>query len=61
MNDYSNFYKNITEIEGVPYHPETMLLKYLDMKKININRCDFRVRINNNIDFRRIWYPNLYQ
>jgi hypothetical protein len=60
MNDYSNFYNNITEIEGVPYHPETMLLKYFNMKKIHTNRCDFRVRINNNIDFRRIWYPNLY-
>ena len=60
MDIYSNFYNEINEIKDVQYHPESMLLKYFNMKQITPNRCNFRVRINNNIDFRRIWYPNYY-
>lgn len=56
MNIYSNFYNNLSKLQSCKYHPETMLRKHLEIEKINVERFDFPVRINNNIDFRRVWF-----
>lgn len=56
MNIYSDFYNHMNQIENVPYHPETMLRKYLEMRNTSINRFDFPVRINNKIDFRKVMF-----
>lgn len=61
MNLYSNFYNNIHYTQSSKYYPEVLLYNYL--MKINLipNRIDFPVRINNGIDFRKVWYPNLVE
>lgn len=56
MNLYSDFYNYIDKINNVPYHPETLFLKYFQMRDIKINRIDFPVRINNRIDFRKVMF-----
>lgn len=58
---YSNLYFNFHHVQSVKYYPERML--YLHLKNMNLNptRIDFPVRINNKIDFRRIWYPHLVE
>ena len=59
MNLYSSLYKNLYTVQSSKYYPERML--YLHLKNMNItaSRINFPVRINNGIDFRRIWYPHL--
>lgn len=59
MDLYSNLYNNFHHCQSVKYYPERILYFYL--KSINLfpNRIDFPVRINNGIDFRKVWYPNL--
>lgn len=61
MDIYSNFYNNIHYTQSSKYYPEVMLCNYL--KKVNLipNRINFPVRINNGIDFRKVWYPHLVQ
>jgi hypothetical protein len=59
MDIYSNFYNNIYLTQSSKYYPEVMLLSYLNKMNIFSNRIDFPVRINNGIDFRKIWYPHL--
>lgn len=56
MDIYSDFYKNMDKIHNSQYHPETMLLRYLEMRNVHINRFDFPVRINNKIDFRKVMF-----
>lgn len=56
MDIYSDFYNHMNQIHNVPYHPETMLRKYLEMRNIFVNRFDFPVRINNKIDFRKVMF-----
>lgn len=59
MDLYSDLYNKLHYTQSIKYYPERML--YLHLKNMNIlpNRIDFPVRINNGIDFRRIWYPHL--
>lgn len=61
MNLYGSLYKNFHYTQNVKYHPETVLYKHLNNMNLNPNRIDFPVRINNGIDFRRVWYPHLVQ
>ena len=56
MNLYSDFYHNISKVQDVQYHPESMLRKYFEINDIKVNRFDFRVTINNKIDFRRVMF-----
>lgn len=61
MDIYSNLYYSFNNIQSSKYHPETMLCHYLKSMNVEINRIDFPVRINNGIDFRKVWYPHLVQ
>lgn len=61
MDFYSNLYHNFYYTQSSKYYPERMLLMYLKSINLNANRIDFPVRINNGIDFRRVWYPHLVQ
>ena len=61
MDVYSNLYNNLHTLQSSKYHPETMLFHYLKNMNLTINRIDFPVRINNGIDFRKVWYPHLVQ
>ena len=61
MDVYSNLYHNLYDLQSSKYHPETMLFHYLKNMNLNVNRIDFPVRINNGIDFRKVWYPHLVQ
>lgn len=57
MNIYSDFYIDMINLKiKSTYHSETMLSKYLHMKNVDVERFNFPVRINNNIDFRRVLY-----
>lgn len=59
MDYYSNLYKNFYTVQTTKYYPERMLLEHLKNNKLIPNRIDFPVRINNGIDFRKVWYPEL--
>lgn len=59
MDLYSSFYKNIHHLQSSKYYPETMLFLHLNNMDLTPNRIDFPVRINNGIDFRKVWYPHL--
>ena len=61
MNLYSNLYNNFHYTQSSKFYPERLLLNYLKQVDVKIQRIDFPVRINNCIDFRRIWYPHLVQ
>lgn len=61
MDLYSSLYKNITYLQSSKYYPETILFSHLKNMNLNINRIDFPVRINNGIDFRKVWYPHLVE
>ncbi len=61
MNLYSSLYKNIQYTQSSKYYPERLLFIHLSNMKLNINRIDFPVRINNGIDFRKVWYPHLVE
>lgn len=61
MNLYSNLYNNFHHTQSSKFYPERLLLKYLKQVDVKIERIDFPVRINNCIDFRRVWYPHLVQ
>lgn len=56
MDVYSDFYNHMDQVQDVPYHPETMLRRYLEIKGIYANRFDFPVKINNKIDFRKAMF-----
>lgn len=59
MNLYSNFYNNIHYTQSSKYYPEVLLYNYLMKMNLIPNRIDFPVRINNGIDFRKVWFPDL--
>jgi hypothetical protein len=61
MDLYSNLYNKFQYTQSVKYYPERIL--HLHLRNMNIfpTRIDFPVRINNCIDFRRIWYPHLVE
>ena len=61
MNLYSNLYNNIHYTQSCKYYPETILYSHLKNMNLNPYRIDFPVRINNGIDFRKVWYPHLVQ
>lgn len=61
MDLYSSMYNNLQYVQASKYYPERMLLMHLNNMNLKANRIDFPVRINNCIDFRRIWYPELVQ
>lgn len=61
MNLYSSFYKNIHYTQSSKYYPETIFYSHLKNMSLNINRIDFPVRINNGIDFRKVWFPHLVE
>jgi hypothetical protein len=61
MNLYSSFYKNIHYTQSSKYYPETVLYSHLKNMNLDINRIDFPVRINNGIDFRKVWFPHLVE
>jgi hypothetical protein len=61
MDLYSSLYKNFHLTQSIKYYPERMLFTHLKNMGLEATRIDFPVRINNCIDFRRIWYPELLQ
>jgi len=61
MNAYSSLYKNIHQTQTSKYYPENLLFTHLKNMNIIANRIDFPVRINNGIDFRKVWYPHLVE
>jgi hypothetical protein len=61
MDLYSSFYENIHYTQSCKYYPETMLYLHLNNMNLTANRMDFPVRINNGIDFRKVWYPHLVE
>lgn len=56
---YSSLYSNFHYTQSSKYYPETILSLHLKNMNLNPNRIDFPVRINNGIDFRKVWYPHL--
>ena len=54
MDIYSNLINNLEAIQDCDYHPEIILRNYLNKQNVKVERFDFSVRINNNIDFRRV-------
>lgn len=61
MDLYSNLYNNFHYTQSIKYYPERILFLHLKNMNITPTRIDFPVRINNGMDFRRIWYPHLVQ
>lgn len=61
MNLYSSLYHNIHYTQSSKYYPETLLFTHLENMKLSANRIDFPVRINNGIDFRTVWFPEVVQ
>ena len=61
MDLYSSLYKNIHYTQSSKYYPETILNLHLKNMNLVPNRIDFPVRINNGIDFRKVWYPHLVE
>jgi hypothetical protein len=61
MNLYSGLYPNIHYTQSSKYYPETLLFTHLQNMKLCANRIDFPVRINNGMDFRRVWFPHLVE
>ena len=61
MNLYSSFYNNLHYTQSSKYYPETILFSHLKNMNLDINRIDFPVRINNGVDFRKVWYPHLVE
>lgn len=59
MNLYSNLYHNFHCYQSVKYYPERILNSHLNSMNLIPNRIDFPVRINNGVDFRKVWYPDL--
>lgn len=61
MDLYASLYNNFCFTQSSKFYPETVL--FLHLKNMNLvpNRIDFPVRINNGIDFRKVWYPHLVE
>jgi hypothetical protein len=61
MDLYSSLYNNFHYTQSTKFYPERILA--LHLKNVNLipNRVDFPVRINNGIDFRKVWYPHLVE
>lgn len=53
---YSDFLNHIHLLQECMYHPESMLRRYFEIKSLPVNRFNFRVIINNKIDFRRVMF-----
>ena len=56
---YSSLYCNFHYNQSVKYYPERILYSHLKNMNLTVNRIDFPVRINNGIDFRKVWHPHL--
>ena len=56
MDIYSNLYNNLLKLDNCPFQPEVMLSEYLKVTNVPLKRFNFVVRINNNIDFRRVLF-----
>lgn len=61
MNLYSSLYKNIHFTQSSKYYPETIFCLHLKNMNLVPSRVHFPVRINNGIDFRKVWYPHLVE
>jgi hypothetical protein len=61
MDLYSNLYNNLHKTQTTKYYPENLLFTHLNNFGLTPNRIDFPVRINNGIDFRKVWYPHLVE
>jgi len=61
MDLYSDLYNKFHYTQSIKYYPERILFLHLKNMNITPTRIDFPVRINNGMDFRRIWYPHLSQ
>lgn len=59
MDLYSSLYENIHHTQSSKYYPETIFCLHLKNVNLTPNRIHFPVRINNGIDFRKVWYPHL--
>jgi hypothetical protein len=59
MNLYSSLYHNIHCTQSAKYYPERIFCLHLKNMNLMPNRIEFPVRINNGIDFRKVWYPHL--
>lgn len=56
MDVYSNLFNEIFDFQHVAFSPELILKHYLEKKLIDINRFEFMISINNNVDFRNSLY-----
>jgi hypothetical protein len=61
MDLYSSLYENIHHTQSSKYYPETIFCLHLKNMNLVPNRINFPVRINNGIDFRKVWYPHLVE
>ena len=61
MDLYSNLYNNFHYNQSVKYYPERILYSHLKNMNLVPTRINFPVRINNCIDFRKVWYPHLVE
>jgi hypothetical protein len=61
MDLYSSLYNNFHYTQSSKFYPERILALHLKNMNLIPNRIDFLVRINNGIDFRKVWYPHLVE
>lgn len=61
MDLYSNLYNSFHYNQTVKYYPERILYSHLKNMNLVPTRINFPVRINNGIDFRKVWYPHLVE
>lgn len=61
MDRYSSLYKNIHLTQSSKYYPETIFCLHLKNMNLVPSRIHFPVRINNGMDFRKVWYPHLVE
>lgn len=61
MDLYSSLYENIHHTQSSKYYPETIFCSHLKNMNLVPSRINFPVRINNGIDFRKVWYPHLVE
>jgi len=61
MELYSSLYVNFQYTQSSKYYPETIFYSHLKNMNLFPSRIHFPVRINNGIDFRKVWYPHLVE
>ena len=59
MDLYSSLYNNFHYTQNSKFYPERIFSLHLHNMNLIPNRIDFPVRINNGIDFRKVWFSHL--